>query len=227
MQQPQKRYFAPASCRMKHNILETIYARLYEAFGQQCWWPAETPLEMAVGAILTQNTSWSNAEKAIQNLKKHSLLSARALHAVDPEGLAQLLRPVGYFNIKTKRLKNFIGLLMNEYRGSMKVLGREDLSVMRKKLLSVNGIGQETADAIMLYALHKPVFVIDAYTKRILFRHDILNHDLPYEACQRLFHRGMRNNVQLFNEYHALLVRLAKDFCRTKPCCRGCPLEGL
>jgi endonuclease-3 related protein len=116
---------------------------------------------------------------------------------------------------------------MNEYRGSMKVLGREDLSVMRKKLLSVNGIGQETADAIMLYALHKPVFVIDAYTKRILFRHDILNHDLPYEACQRLFHRGMRNNVQLFNEYHALLVRLAKDFCRTKPCCRGCPLEGL
>ena len=212
---------------MTHNILETLYDRLYEAFGEQYWWPAETPLETAIGAILTQNTSWSNAEKAIQNLKKHSLLSARALHTVDPADLAQLLRPVGYFNLKTKRLKNFIGLLMNEYRGSMKVLGREDLSVMRKKLLSVNGIGQETADAIMLYALHKPVFVIDAYTKRILFRHDILNYDMPYEAFQRLFHRGMRNNVQLFNEYHALLVRLAKDFCRTKPCCRGCPLEGL
>jgi len=212
---------------MTHNILETLYDRLYEAFGEQYWWPAETPLETAIGAILTQNTSWSNAEKAIQNLKKHSLLSARALHAVDPEGLAQLLRPVGYFNIKTKRLKNFIGLLMNEYRGSMKVMGREDLSVIRKNLLSVDGIGQETADAIMLYALQKPVFVIDAYTKRILYRHDILNHDLPYEACQRLFHKSMRNDVQLFNEYHALLVRLAKDFCRTTPCCIGCPLEGL
>jgi endonuclease-3 related protein len=212
---------------MTHNILETIYARLYEAFGQQCWWPAETPLEMAVGAILTQNTSWSNAEKAIQNLKINSLLSARALHAIDPESLARLLRPVGYFNIKTKRLKNFIGLLMNEYRGSMKVMGREDLSVIRNNLLAVDGIGKETADAIMLYALQKPVFVIDAYTKRILHRHDILNHDLPYEACQRLFHKSMRNDVQLFNEYHALLVRLAKDFCRTTPRCIGCPLEGL
>lgn len=212
---------------MTHNILETLYARLYEAFGPQYWWPAETSLEMAIGAILTQNTSWTNVEKAIQNLKKHSLLSARALHAADPEGLAQLLRSVGYFNIKTNRLKNFIGLLMNEYRGSMKVMGQEDLPVIRKKLLSVNGIGQETADAILLYALEKPVFVIDAYTKRILSRHDILNYDLPYEAFQQLFHAGIRNEVRLFNEYHALLVRLAKDFCRTTPCCSGCPLEGL
>lgn len=212
---------------MTHNILETLYDRLYEAFGEQYWWPAETPLETAIGAILTQNTSWSNAEKAIQNLKKYSLLSARSLHAIDPESLARLLRPVGYFNIKTKRLKNFIGLLMNEYRGSMKVMGREDLSVIRNNLLAVDGIGQETADAIMLYALQKPVFVIDAYTKRILYRHDILIHDLSYEACQRLFHKSMRNDVQLFNEYHALLVRLAKDFCRTTPCCSGCPLEGL
>ncbi len=212
---------------MTHNILETIYARLYEAFGQQYWWPADTPLEMAVGAILTQNTSWSNVEKAIQNLKKHSLLSVQSLHMVDPEGLAQLLRPVGYFNIKTKRLKNFIGLLMNEYRGSLKAMGREDLPVIRKKLLSVNGIGQETADAIMLYALEKPVFVIDAYTKRIFSRHDILDYDLPYEAFQQLFHAGVRNEVPFFNEYHALLVRLAKNFCRTTPYCSGCPLEGL
>ena len=215
------------SRRMTHNILETIYTRLYETFGQQYWWPAETPLEMAVGAILTQNARWSNVERAIQNLRKHSLLSARALHTADCESLARCLRPVGYFNIKAKRLKNFIGLLVNEYRGSMKMMGREGLPAIRKKLLSVNGIGQETADAIMLYALQKPVFVIDAYTKRIFSRHDILNDDLPYEAFQHLFHRGIRNEVQLFNEYHALLVRLAKDFCRTIPCCNGCPLDGL
>jgi len=106
-------------------------------------------------------------------------------------------------------------------------MGRETLSIIRGKLLSVNGIGQETADAIMLYALQKPVFVIDAYTKRIFSRHDLLNHDLPYETCQRLFHKSISNNVQLFNEYHALIVRLAKEFCRTTPCCSGCPLEGL
>ena len=212
---------------MKHNELEAIYARLYGAFGQQYWWPGETPLEIAVGAILTQNTNWTNVEKAIRNLKKQRMLSARALHAIDPKSLAALIRPAGYYNIKTKRLKNFIGLLMNEYRGSMKLMGREDPPLIRKKLLSVNGIGQETADSIILYALERPVFVIDAYTKRIFSRHGILNHGLSYEDCQHLFHTGIRNNVQLFNEYHALLVRLAKDFCRTTPCCSGCPLEGV
>jgi len=212
---------------MKHNALEAIYARLYEAFGQQYWWPGETPLEIAVGAILTQNTNWTNVEKAIRNLKKQKMLSARALHAIEPKSLAALIRPAGYYNIKTRRLKNFIGFLMNGYRGSMKLMAREDLQVIRNKLLSVNGIGQETADAIILYALERPVFVIDAYTKRICSRHGILNSDLSYEACQHLFHAGIRNNVQLFNEYHALLVRLAKDFCRTTPCCSGCPLKGV
>jgi len=213
---------------MKHKkVLETIYASLYKAFGQQHWWPGDTPLEIAVGAILTQNTSWTNVEKAIQNLKREKMLSAQALHAIDPESLAARIRPAGYFNIKARRLKNFIGFLMAEYRGSMKRMAREDLQVIRYKLLSVNGIGQETADSIILYALERPVFVIDAYTKRIFSRHDILNRDLPYETFQHLFHTGIRNEVQLFNEYHALLVRLAKEFCRTAPCCSGCPLEGI
>ena len=212
---------------MKHKVLETIYASLYTAFGQQHWWPGDTPLEIAVGAILTQNTNWRNVEKAIQNLKRGKMLSAQALHAIDPKSLAALIRPAGYYNIKTRRLKNFIGFLMADYRGSMKQMAREDLQVIRNKLLSVNGIGQETADSIILYALERPVFVIDAYTKRIFSRHDILNHDLPYEAFQLLFHTGIRNEVQLFNEYHALLVRLAKEFCRTTPCCSGCPLEGV
>jgi endonuclease-3 related protein len=212
---------------MKHNVLETIYASLYRAFGPQHWWPGETPLEIAIGAILTQNTNWSNVEKAIQNLKANKVLSARALHAIDPAALAALIRPAGYYNVKTKRLKNFIGFIVAEYRGSVKLMSREALPVIRKKLLSVNGIGQETADSILLYALGLPVFVIDAYTKRILSRHDILNHDLPYETFQHLFHSGIRNNVRIFNEYHALLVRLAKDFCRTTPLCERCPLERL
>lgn len=212
---------------MKHKDLETIYASLYTAFGQQHWWPGDTPLEIAVGAILTQNTNWRNVEKAIQNLKRGKILSAQALHAIDPKSLAALIRPAGYYNIKTRRLKNFIGFLMTDYRGSMKLMAREDPQVIRNKLLSVNGIGKETADSIMLYALEQPVFVVDAYTKRIFSRHDILNHDLPYEAFQLLFHTGIRNEAPLFNEYHALLVRLAKEFCRTTPCCSGCPLEGV
>ena len=212
---------------MKHKVLETIYASLYTAFGQQHWWPGDTPLEIAVGAILTQNTNWRNVEKAIQNLKRGKMLSAQALHAIHPKSLAALIRPAGHYNIKTRRLKNFIGFLMADYRGRMKQMAREDLQVIRNKLLSVNGIGKETADSIILYALERPVFVIDAYTKRIFSRHDILNRDLPYETFQHLFHTGIRNEVQLFNEYHALLVRLAKEFCRTAPCCSGCPLEGI
>lgn len=212
---------------MKHNKLETIYASLHRSFGPQHWWPGETPLEIAVGAILTQNTNWTNVEKAIQNLKSNKVLSARALHALAPAALAALIRPAGYYHVKTGRLKNFIGFLVAEYRGSVKLMKREALPVIRKKLLTVNGIGQETADSILLYALGLPVFVIDAYTRRILSRHGILNHDLPYETYQHLFHSGIRNNARLFNEYHALLVRLGKDFCRTTARCDGCPLEGL
>ncbi len=212
---------------MKPDILETIYTRLLRAFGPQHWWPGDSPFEVAVGAILTQNTNWSNVEKAIKNLKHAGALSAKALYAVPPAELADCIRPTGYYNVKTARLKNFVDYLMQEYQGSMKRMAKEDPFVMRKKLLSINGIGPETADSIILYALEKPIFVIDAYTKRILSRHTILHHDESYETYQNLFHEKLRKDVPLFNEYHALLVRLAKDFCRPRPCCSACPLERI
>jgi len=204
-----------------------IYKKLYTSFGPQHWWPGDTPFEVAVGAILTQNTNWGNVEKAIENLKKNRLFRPSALHELSHNRLAELIRPAGYFNIKAKRLKNFIDLLMREYQGSMNRMKKEDFSSVRKKLLSVNGIGPETADSIILYALEKPVFVIDAYTKRVLSRHNILDHDVSYEAFQEFFHATLKENVGLFNEYHALVVKLAKEYCRTKPVCTGCPLEGM
>jgi len=207
--------------------LALMYKKLYACFGPQHWWPGETPFEVAVGAILTQNTNWSNVEKAIANLKKDKVLGPKALHDMSSAQLASLIRPAGYFNIKAKRLRNFIGLLINEYHGSMSKMANEDLRSIRKKLLSVNGIGPETADSIMLYALEKPVFVIDAYTKRVLSRHNILDHDASYDAFQTFFHLNLIKDISLFNEYHALFVRLAKENCRTKPLCAGCPLEGM
>ncbi len=207
--------------------LALMYKKLYAFFGPQHWWPGETPFEVAVGAILTQNTNWGNVEKAIGNLKKDGLLNPSALHSISHDRLAALIRPAGYFNIKAKRLKNFILFLINEYHGSMSGMKKEDLSSVRKKLLAVNGIGPETADSIMLYALEKPVFVIDAYTKRVLSRHNILEHDASYDTFQSMFHLKLKENISLFNEYHALFVKLAKENCRTKPICRGCPLEGM
>lgn len=207
--------------------LETIYNKLYAHFGPQQWWPGDTPFEVAVGAILTQNTNWGNVEKAINNLKKEVKLNARSLHDIPSNKLASLIRPAGYFNIKTKRLKHFMEFLVLEYSGSMKEMRKENLQIIRKKLLSVNGIGPETADSIVLYALEKPVFVIDAYTKRVLSRHDIMDYDASYDMFQEYFHSNLKKDINLFNEYHALFVRLAKENCRTKPSCKGCPLEGI
>ena len=212
---------------MIHNKLSVIYKKLYRAFGPQHWWPGETPFEVAVGAILTQNTNWGNVEKAIANLKNDRKLNAAALHGLPVGRLATLIRPAGYFNIKAKRLKHFMDFLVREYGGSMAKMKKEEVAVIREKLLDVNGIGPETADSIILYALEKPVFVIDAYTKRVLSRHNILDHDSSYDKFQQLFHRNLGKDVQLFNEYHALIVRVAKEHCRTKPVCAGCPLEGV
>lgn len=212
---------------MKKKKLTDIYDRLYLRFGPQRWWPGDTPFEVAVGAVLTQNTNWGNVEKAIGNLTSEGALDARRLHEMQLHKLASLIRPAGYYNVKAKRLKNFIDLLAGEYGGSMKRMAGEETPVIRKKLLDVNGIGPETADSILLYALEKPVFVIDAYTRRVLSRHNILDHDEPYEAFQELFHRHLKRDAGLFNEYHALFVRVAKEYCRTKPHCAGCPLEGV
>jgi len=207
------------------NLLK-IYKKLYQTFGPQHWWPGETPFEIAVGAILTQNTNWGNVEKAIDNLKKQNALSARVIHKMPVRLLSELIRPTGYFNIKAKRLKAFIDFLMNDYHGSMKKMKNEYLYLLREKLLSINGIGPETADSIILYALSKPVFVIDTYTKRVLSRHGIMNHEKSYDEFQELFHSSLKKDMKLFNEYHALFVRVGKTFCKKKkPLCELCPLK--
>jgi len=211
------------TCNM--NIFEIIYKTLFKAFGPQHWWPGETPFEVVVGAILTQNTSWGNVEKAIKNLKAGHALNARRIDEMPVHALAALIRSAGYFNVKAKRLKSFIRFLVANYQGSIEKMKREDLQVLREKLLDVNGIGPETADSILLYALGKPVFVIDAYTKRVLSRHNVVDRDKSYEDFQNLFHSSLRRDVKLFNEYHALLVTVGKIYCRSNPLCDKCPLR--
>ena len=210
---------------MKHvRSLPALYKTLLRAFGPQQWWPGETPFEIAIGAILTQNTNWSNVERAIANLKRVNTLTALALHALPNGELAELIRPAGYFNVKTKRLKAFLDYLIAAHSGSMAKMKRHDIVRLRPELLGVNGIGPETADSILLYALEKPIFVIDAYTKRVLSRHGVLAYEKSYDAFQELYHNALPHEFALFNEYHALFVRIGKEFCKPTPRCGGCPL---
>lgn len=206
--------------------LSDLYKRLFAAFGPQNWWPGDTPFEIAVGAILTQNTNWGNVERAIANLKREHLLSFHKLSALPDADMADYIRPAGYFNVKTKRLKAFLAYLQGRHGGSMTRMKKHDLSVLRPELLGVNGIGPETADSILLYALDKPTFVIDAYTRRVLSRHGILEFEKDYHAYQALFHAALPREVQLYNEYHALFVRIGKEFCKPSPKCESCPLGG-
>ncbi len=208
-------------------VLTEMYHLLCKAFGPQRWWPGETPFEIAVGAILTQNTNWGNVEKAINNLKKQKSLNAKTLHNMADKKLALLIRPAGYYNIKTKRLKNFLDFFTNHYKGSIEKMKTEDKEALREKLLNINGIGPETADSILLYALEKPIFVIDAYTKRVLKRHNVVSEKADYYELQEIFHKNLPQDTTLFNEFHALFVKLGKDFCRTKPRCEACPLKGI
>lgn len=203
-----------------------IFWAMYEKLGSQHWWPGETPFEISIGAILTQNTSWKNVEKAIDNLKSKNLLDPFKLFQLEDYKLANLIRPAGYYNIKTVRLKNFLKFLINGYNGDLNNLAREELYVARKKLLEVKGIGPETGDSILLYALNQPSFVVDAYTIRILSRHDIILEDMDYHDVRDLFMSNLPNDSCLFNEYHALFVKIGKDFCKKKtPLCSSCPLK--
>jgi len=208
-------------------ILSDIYKRLFGYFGPQEWWPGDSPFEIAVGTILTQNTSWRNVEKVIQNLKHEKYLSAKKLHEMPHNKLASFIKSVGYFNVKAKRLKNFLSFLSNHYQGSMKRMATAGTVLLRENLLDVNGIGPETADSILLYALERPVFVIDAYTKRVLRRHGIVSDDVTYHEMQELLQNNLPEDVQLFNEYHALFVMVGKHYCKPKPRCDSCPLEPL
>ena len=206
--------------------LNSVYQKLYSLFGSQHWWPAATPFEIMIGAILTQNTNWLNVEKAISNLKKHKLLQPRKLYKLSSNRLASLIRPAGYYNIKAKRLKSFLEFFIGHYNGNLKKLSGINISSLRQQLLSVKGIGPETADSILLYALNKPIFVVDAYTKRILLRHHLISKDAGYDKIQNLFMQNLKTRVKLFNEYHALLVKLGKEFClKNKPRCDVCPLK--
>lgn len=208
--------------------LENIYKRLYSVFGAQHWWPADNAFEIMVGAILTQNTNWSNVRKAIYALKKEKLLSARKLYALPQGRLAGLIRSAGYYNVKAARLKSFLNFFFDQYGAKIEFMCAQDLKTLRAQLLAVSGIGPETADSILLYALNKPIFVVDTYTKRILSRHGLINEAADYSQLQGIFMRHLKKNVRLFGEYHALLVKLGKDYCRKQnPKCEICPLWSI
>ncbi len=209
------------------NILLDIYDRLFKSFGNQHWWPGDTDFEIVVGAILTQNTNWGNVEKAIKNLKKAKVFTPRKLYEIDIKKLAELIRPSGYFNVKAKRLKHFIEWLFLKYNGSLPKMFKQDYGKLREELLSINGIGRETADSILLYAAQKPTFVIDAYTKRVLVRHELIPEDYEYEEMKAFFEENLPEDVSLYNEYHALLVRVGKYYCKPKEQCEECPLKEL
>jgi len=212
---------------MISETLTEIYKLLFERFGPQHWWPGETRFEIITGAILTQNTSWTNVEKAIENLKVARLLKPQKLHNINLMELAELIRPAGYYNIKAKRLKNFVDWLFENYNGSLQELEKTDTEQLRAELVGIKGIGPETADSILLYALDRDVFVADAYTARIAVRHELLEPQADYEQIRQLFQSNLPQDTKMFNEYHALLVRLGKEFCKPKARCKGCPLEKL
>ncbi len=212
----------------KGNRYLEIYRLLFEFYGPQNWWPGETPLEIIVGAILTQNTNWSNVCKAIENLKMENALSYEALTTLSHEELARLIRPSGYYNLKTKRLKNLLKMVAERYGGEISQLVEDDMENCRGNLLSVSGVGFETADSILLYVCQKPVFVVDTYTHRIFSRHFLVEEESEYLEIQEQFLDSLPGDTQLLNEYHALIVRLGKEFCRKKkPLCENCPLAGV
>jgi endonuclease III related protein len=207
--------------------LGEYYNSLEEALGPQNWWPGETPFEVIIGAILTQNTAWTNVEQAIDRLKRENLMSPEALEKIPVRHLARLVRPSGYFRQKAKKLKAFVGFLRREFDGSLERMFRTPTVDLREKLLGIFGIGPETADSILLYAGGHPVFVVDAYTKRILKRHGWLNDSAKYEEIRELFETKLERDAKTFNQYHALLVNVGKNWCQARVArCEQCPLAS-
>ena len=223
------RSLKPIPCQKKRKLkaaqLVRVYTALRKSFGHQKWWPGDTPFEVMIGAILTQNTAWTNVEKAILNLKKAGKLSFEALRRVPAKKLSQLIRPAGYFNVKADRLKCFMDFLDRECRGDLSELKRETMPVLREKLLAVKGVGPETADSILLYALGKTSFVIDAYTRRIFSRHGLAKDHETYERWREIFMSALPEDRDLYNDFHSQIVRTGKDYCRKVPRCERCPLQ--
>jgi endonuclease-3 related protein len=206
-------------------VLLDIYQKLLNHYGPQHWWPAEEPFEVIIGAILTQSAAWNNVEKAVTNLKKAGVLTPKALRNLPAEEIAKLIYPSGYYNVKARKLKAFVNWLGERYDDNLNDLFIKNTGDLRSELLSVYGIGEETADSIILYAADKPIFVIDAYTQRFINRRGIKTTMESYAAYQALFTKHLPADTQLFNEYHALLVSLGKDVCRKNPACERCCLN--
>jgi len=200
-----------------------VYRVLLRAYGRQHWWPGDSPFEVMVGAVLTQNTAWGNVERAIDNLKRAGALSAEAIVSLPQARLAELLRPSGYFNVKARRLRQLCAWYLAS--GGVEALAALATPRLRPALLAVGGVGPETADDILLYAFSRPVFVIDAYTRRLFGRLGLVDPDAPYEGLRARFEGGLGRRAALFNEYHALIVRHAKDVCRPQPRCAVCCLR--
>lgn len=210
----------------KADKLADLYQRLLAHYGPQNWWPADTPFEVMVGAVLTQNTSWAGAAKAIDNLKQAGGLTLEDLRKLPLPRLAKLIRPAGYYNLKAKRLRNLLDMVGITFGGKLEAFLAAPLAESRRALLATNGIGPETADSILLYAAGRPVFVVDAYTFRILGRHNLAVDNMTYHDLQKVFMEDLPNDADMFNEFHALLVRLGKRRCKKNgPLCAGCPVE--
>jgi endonuclease-3 related protein len=211
---------------MQKQLLK-IYKKLLSFFGPQHWWPGNTALEIIIGAILTQNTNWKKIEKAIAELRTNKTLNYFSLKKIKEKELALSITASGYYRIKARRIKNFLDFLEEKCGGKIYKLKKIKLKKLRKELLNVNGIGPETADSILLYALDKPVFVIDAYTKRIFSRHNFMAPNVSYETAQKIFMENLPPNISLYNEFHALIVKLGNTYCKKSPKCAKCPLRSI
>jgi endonuclease-3 related protein len=207
--------------------LVRIYALLRARFGPSGWWPGESAFEVCLGAILTQNTAWTNVERALSAIRSGGLLSHRALHALPDAAIAELIRPSGTFQVKTRRVRAFLDFVESSFGGVVERMRSEPVERLRPALLAIHGIGPETADCIVLYAAGHPSFVVDAYTRRVFGRLGWLAGGESYDEVQRMFHRALPADAALFNDYHAQVVRLAKESCRKRPLCASCPLEAV
>jgi endonuclease-3 related protein len=210
------------------STLLTAYERLHSAFGAQHWWPGDSPFEIMVGAVLVQNTAWRNVERAIANLRDAGVMDPRAMFELPVEELAELIRPAGYYQVKARRLRNLLTFIVGQYNGSLEAMFSTSVDSLREQLLSIHGIGPETADAILLYAGGLATFVVDAYTHRIMARHGWIGYEAGYHEIKEHFESALPADAALYNEYHALLVRAGKEFCkRSVAKCENCPLAEL
>lgn len=207
--------------------LQKVYDRLYSAYGPQHWWPGDSAFEVLVGAVLVQSVSWKNVEKAISNLYAAEAMTPTAIHELSQAQLEQLVRPCGYYRVKARRLRNLIDWLMEQHDGSIEKMLQVETAELREQLLSINGIGPETADSILLYAAERPTFVVDAYTRRVLERHGWIKPGASYDDMKLLFEQNVVRETQFYNEYHALIVAVGHRHCSRTPKCTGCPLQKM